>query len=546
MSLDVDHADRIIEFERALDDCQKLYHEAARESVRLRPQTDEKEAEQIGQLMLDLHRGLLVKIFVEIAQSDWSWNQAERDLAAALLAHVWNVRVPSTEIRPALERLVDTAGQLRWEALVGPFERLPHLRERVADLEAVIVRVANLIAKIDGEATQKEIERIEWIRSEVRRLLMPVTIDDIDLSDSGDATQAKAKIDFGPPPLPGQPPPPPPGDLSEPAGEELLAQTLDELNALVGLTAVKRDVEELANFLKVQVQRAAYGLPRTNVNLHMVFSGNPGTGKTSVARLMGRIFKALGILKTGHLVETDRSGLVAGYSGQTSPKTHRKIDEALDGVLFIDEAYSLVAQASEDPYGMEVLQALLKRMEDDRERLVVVLAGYPAPMEHLLRANPGLASRFNRRLTFPDYMPAELGQIFESMCQQHHYVLPTATRLKLLVGFCYLCARRDERFGNGRLARNVFETTIRRLANRIVEMKNITRELLTTVEAEDVLMDGVPQEVWKTLAGDARRWKMMCPGCAREARFTSDMLGHTVICNKCSQKFRASWGQLVE
>src|SRR5438128_1209346 len=165
----------------------------------------------------------------------------------------------------------------------------------------------------------------------------------------------------------------------------------------------------------------------------MVFTGNPGTGKTSVARIIGRIFGAMGILAKGHLIETDRSGLVASYAGQTGPKTNKKIDEALDGVLFIDEAYSLVADSSEDAYGREAVQALLKRMEDDRQRLVIILAGYPEPMDALLRSNPGLSSRFSTNLAFDDYRPSELGRIFQSLCDKNRYQVPGATQAKLLV-----------------------------------------------------------------------------------------------------------------
>jgi SpoVK/Ycf46/Vps4 family AAA+-type ATPase len=200
--------------------------------------------------------------------------------------------------------------------------------------------------------------------------------------------------------------------------EELLRETLAELDQLIGLDAIKRDVHGLVNFLKVQAERKKFDLPQTKISLHAVFQGNPGTGKTTVARLFGRILGAMGILAKGHLVETDRSGLVAEYAGQTGPKTNRRIDEALDGVLFVDEAYSLVAEKGDDPYGAEALQTLLKRMEDNRDRLVVILAGYPRPMQRLLRTNPGLASRFSRTFDFPDYTAPELGRIFEGMCRQ--------------------------------------------------------------------------------------------------------------------------------
>jgi hypothetical protein len=262
-----------------------------------------------------------------------------------------------------------------------------------------------------------------------------------------------------------------------------------------------------------------------------------------VARLLGRILGAMGILSKGHLVETDRSGLVAEFAGQTGPKTHQRINEALDGVLFIDEAYSLVAESGDDPYGAEALQVLLKRMEDDRDRLVVVLAGYPRPMEALLRKNPGLSSRFPRTFAFPDYSACELGRIFEAMCDRDHYVLPGRTRARLLLGFHWLLEHRDEHFGNGRLARNVFERSLRRLANRLANVTPLTRELLTTLEPQDIWMDRVPESTWKEPEGEAAGFRMTCPSCAASSRVAGPTLGRRVACRRCGHEFVADWGE---
>ena len=185
-------------------------------------------------------------------------------------------------------------------------------------------------------------------------------------------------------------------------------------------------------------------------------------------------------------MEVDRAGFVAEYVGQSAPKSHKLVDSALGGVLFVDEAYSLIIERGEDPFGREAVQVLLKRIEDDRDKFVAILAGYPGPMQRLIRTNPGLSSRFQRTFSFPDFTADELLQIFELMCLKNHYELSTTARDKLLAGLHVLCNRADEHFGNARMVRNVFERAIRRLAMRIAELAPLTRELLVTLESDDL------------------------------------------------------------
>jgi hypothetical protein len=268
---------------------------------------------------------------------------------------------------------------------------------------------------------------------------------------------------------------------TEPAGKALA-----DLNDLVGMEEIKESVRTLTNFLKVQKVRSERGLAQITVSLHAVFCGPPGTGKTTVARLMGTIFKDLGFLAKGHLVETDRAGMVAGYVGQTSKKVDELVQSALDGVLFIDEAYALEVPNSASDFGQEAIDALLKRMEDYRDRLVVIVAGYTDEMNTFIESNPGLKSRFNRYFYFNDYTPDELLAIFGKLCEKSHFNL-TPDAKEVLHNVLYdAYSNRDRTFGNARLVRNLFEKTIERQANRLAVLSSLSDELLITILPEDI------------------------------------------------------------
>jgi hypothetical protein len=269
-----------------------------------------------------------------------------------------------------------------------------------------------------------------------------------------------------------------------------LDAALAQLESLVGLDGVKNEIKRLSGFLEIQKQRCQASLQIAQVSLHLVFAGAPGTGKTTVARIVAEIYHALGLLKKGHLVETDRSGLVGQYVGHTSKKTNDVIDSALGGILFIDEAYGLTKNGGEGDFGGEAIDTLVKRMEDERHQLVVIVAGYPNEMQDFLDSNPGLRSRFNTHLFFDNYTAAELSHIFSIFCKSNDYALNQAAKVKLEKLFQHHAAHAGPSFGNGRFARNLFEQVIRNQAFRLSQQQGtLDRDTLITLTPADIVAD---------------------------------------------------------
>lgn len=264
-----------------------------------------------------------------------------------------------------------------------------------------------------------------------------------------------------------------------------LESAIKELNDMIGLDGVKHEVNSLVNFVKIQKEREKHGLKQNDISYHCVFTGSPGTGKTTVARVLANIFRSLDVIDTGQFVETDRAGMIAEYVGQTAVKVDKLIDESMGGVLFIDEAYSLSTGSSED-FGKEAIATLLKRMEDNRDNLIVIVAGYSDKMKDFIDMNPGLKSRFNRYIHFEDFAPEDMMSIYKKMCQGSDYAISSEAELYLKSEFESAYNSRNESFGNGRFVRNIFEKSIENLSNRIAKSEKITKELLTTIEKEDI------------------------------------------------------------
>lgn len=270
----------------------------------------------------------------------------------------------------------------------------------------------------------------------------------------------------------------------EEASKEPEKSGMEELNELVGLKTVKHDVEELIGLAKVKKMREEKGMKTVPVSLHLVFSGNPGTGKTTVARILAKLYKEIGILETGQLIETDRSGLVAGYVGQTAIKTQQKIQEAMGGVLFIDEAYTLNQEG--ENYGQEAIDTILKAMEDHRDKFIVIVAGYTQLMKDFVESNPGLRSRFNKFFEFPDYTVDELQQIFQLQCTKYQYKLTEEADKAVRDEIIRLEAAKGENFANAREVRNLFEKIITNQAARVADLENLDEDTLTTITIDDL------------------------------------------------------------
>lgn len=362
-------------------------------------------------------------------------------------------------------------GELRFAIIFG---QLHHEQDWVNRYATLLYRWASLVAKANGSVSQAESETLKSIM-DVRKEGDAAFTGNVSVSE-GSTTQSREATGNGN--ANGQ-------EAAATVQEDTADEGLKSLEKLVGLEPVKREVYKLASFIDIQRKRERMGLRAAPISYHCVFTGNPGTGKTTVARILAEIYHEMGVVKKGHLVETDRSGLIGEYVGQTAVKTNKIVDAALDGVLFIDEAYSLI-QGGEKDYGREAIATLLKRMEDDRKRLVVILAGYTDEMKAFIDSNPGLQSRFNRYIEFPDYSAEELARIFLQKAKECQYTCDGDVQASIVDIMERAVAAKDKNFGNGRFVRNLFETAIQRQAVRLSAQSPLTAEVLAELTLHDL------------------------------------------------------------
>lgn len=549
----------VADYRTELQNVATIYRNAGRH---LAGRSDRAEA-SVG--LNDLANGLIMKVFASVVPQVSAESIGARQLGRVTLQHIWGSAVQGDRLREAIGWLIQTANEFEWRDLLRPLASGPEGQSHIDAVRGSAVRMAQLITAVDGDDTDSDQRAIDamlrrmtiqgaesimtepglesnndplaWLRGEAARLrdqtssleTQPAVRETQSAGSSGNWDSTVLQ----------------PAPESEQTAEERLEAARAKLDRLVGLDAIKDQIQTLSNFLKMQSLREAEGLPVTRGSLHMAFVGNPGTGKTTVARIVADIFGALGVLTEGHLIETDRSGLVAEFAGQTGPKTNKVIDEALDGVLFIDEAYTLTDPDGRDQYGREAIQTLLKRMEDQRDRLVVILAGYPNEMAAMIRSNPGLSSRVGTTLHFDDYPPMALCQIFELIASSARYELPGETRRRLLRGMTALHAARDRHFGNGRLSRNTFERTVRRMANRLVGTGATDRTSLVTIRPSDVEFPELPDNVLDVLCKNPGVIRAVCPHCTEASIIADEQLGATDDCPKCKQSRAIPWGEPV-
>ncbi len=550
---------------RVLRQGEQLYLEAGRTMARKHAELLNRPPQSFISLMNDLHHGAVIKTYVTIVRADDRWTPPEKILAGEMIDYLWHQRLTGGDLRDAAVKLFGRADSLSWQSLLTPWVDHPPIAAGAPQVHRLTMRLAEIVAGSEGEVSEPAAEQLRQLSNTLTATLQ---ISDAAVNQAAAknrhwlATQPQGRsggsaieqlrqwtgLAWTSPSTAKSDPAaitaaPAPAPLDPAEAERRLQDAMRQLGDLIGLSEVKERVRSHSNFLKLQRRRADANLPQMPVSLHMTFVGNPGTGKTTVARIVGQILGSLGTLPIGHVVETDRSGLVAQYAGQTAVKTNATCDQARGGILFIDEAYALVS-GPDDQYGREAIGTLLKRMEDDRGELAVILAGYSDEMEAMIRSNPGLSSRIGTTIQFADYEPIQLAAIFESLCDQNHFKLSWQARYRMIVGLTELHRRRDRHFGNGRLVRNAFEDSVRRLADRVADLADGDAASLTHLHSSDIRLPGIDDAQMNRLIATAGDLRIRCRHCGNTLRLAPERLAGPIKCVHCGKGQNVGWSML--
>lgn len=520
----------LVELRQAMQECRDLYLSCAA------PGFQSAASRQLTITQDRLHRGLLAKIYGSIAEADGRWTYEEQRCAAALLDHV-GVSRPPDQLEQTARRVARQAAKLAWSRLLEPFREMPLLRGRRGDLETLVVRIANLIAKADGFVAPAETAALHAIQAELR--LPPPSTAASSAPAAGSTRSAEAEFEADLPWV-GAVAPRRKKSTKADAGRRR-QEGLHKLDTLVGLREVKREIRELADWAFLQNQRRQAGLTYEPTDLRFIFLGRPGTGKSLTAWVMSEVLAASGALRSGQLVEVDGFDLVSRQPKDAGNVVKEKLREAIGGTLLVDHAGALLSAGEASAAGTRGI--LYQNLVAHAGRLAVVLADPSDRLLALLDRHVEWRPLFRRHWQFANYHASELGRIFQFHCDRSHYQVTRAAQIKLLLGFDWQLRQNAEPFGYGHGVLRVFERAVQQLAGRIAGMSPLTKELLTTFHAPDITVAGVPEGVFGNLADPRRMFTIPCPGCDSVHVVGPEFLGIRVECNRCQHRFVCAWGE---
>jgi len=520
----------LAELAQAMRECRELYLSC------VSPGFPSAASRQLTSNQDRLHRGLLAKIYGSIAAADGRWTYEEQRCAAALLDHV-GVSRPPDQLEQTARQVARQAAKLDWPRLLRPFQEIPSLRGRRAELETLAVRIANLIAKADGFVAPAETAALHAIQAELRWPQQPAGAAGRAAAARVTSAEGEFEADL---PWVGEAAPRRKKHITADIGKGR-NQCLAKLDALVGLRDVKREIRELADWAFLQDQRRQACLVHEPTDLRFIFLGRPGTGKTLIAQVMSELLAASGALRHGQLVELNGFDLVSRSPKEAVNIVKDKLREAGGGTLLVDHAGVLLSAG--EASAAAALRVLHQNLVAHAGRLALVLADHSDRLLAMLDRHDQWRPLFRRHWRFAGYRAGELGRIFQFHCDRSRYRVTRPAQIKLLLGFDWQLRQNAEQFGSGHGVQRVFERAVHQLAGRIAGTSPLTKELLTTFHDADVVFAEVPNDVYGDLADSRRTFTIRCPGCDSVNVVGPEFLGIRVECNRCRHRFVCAWGE---